>query len=116
MNYFKQLLKALQDIGVTIIMHEKKQNEILDKLADEIMTFKTASYITSGSMEWQTVISNNLVEDSRDEWVMIDRKKAVEIVTINGKAEKTITHTRKASLTKEEKAHLKEYGIVLIVK
>jgi hypothetical protein len=47
---------------------------------------------------------------------MIDRKKAVEIVTINGKAEKTITHTRKASLTKEEKAHLKEYGIVLIVK
>ena len=46
---------------------------------------------------------------------MIKKDKAVKIVTINGKAERAETFTREASLSKEEKAHYKKYGIVLII-
>jgi hypothetical protein len=117
MNYFKQLLKALQDIAGAIIMNNKKQNEILERLADkyESLFSTTSGCITVSSMDWQNVISSNLVEDSRDTGVMIDRKKAVKIVTINGKAEKTETYTRETKLTQKEIQHHNKYGIVLIV-
>lgn len=117
MQYFKELLTALRDIATSITNTNKKQNEILEKLVEKYdnISVWTSWCITIGSMEWQNVISSNLVEDSRDIGVMIDRKKAVKIIAINGKAEKTETFTREASLSKEEKAHYKKHGIVLIV-
>lgn len=117
MSYLKQLLKALQDIATNLKANQELEKKLHEHLFDTTwrLTVSSAGYISTGSKEWETVISSNLVEDSRDTGVMMDRKKAVKIVTINGKAEKTETFTREASLSKEEKTHYKKYGIVLIV-
>lgn len=116
-KYFNDLLTYIKAITETFYDNSKRQNQILEKLTDKVnkLTLCTDWCITIGSMEWNNVISSNLVEDCRDEWVMIDKKKAIKIVTVNWKAEKEETFTRQSSLTKEEKEHYKKYGIVLII-
>ena len=112
MQYFKDLLKALQDIATNLKANQDPENKLhnLHYTTGQILIDSWASY-----MSQIDIIKNSLVEDSRDTGVMIDRKKAVKIVTINWKAERTETFTREASLSKDEKAHYKKHGIVLIV-
>lgn len=118
-KYFYDLLSTLKSIAEWFADNTKKQNEILLKLSDKLVTLSDGVLSVNWSYAWEhgiTSLKNNFVEDSRDEWVMIDRSKAIKIITINGKAEKNETFTRLSSLTKEEKEHYKKYGIVLIIK
>lgn len=114
-QYFINLLKALQDIANNFANSYKKQNEILEKLTDKTHDLWNATFTSSWTISFHDVIDANLVEDSRDTWVMIKKEKAVKIVTINWKAERTETFTRESSLTKWEKEHYKKYWIVLII-
>lgn len=114
-KYFTNLLLCLQSIAKGFADNTNKQNEILEKLSSKTNDLWTAVYTSSWTISWCDVIGDNLVEDSRDTWVMIDRKKAVKIVTIDWKAEKVETFTRQSSLTKEEKEHYKKYWIVLVI-
>lgn len=115
MNYFKQFLTALQDIARANLANNNALNAILEKLNSRTNDLWNATYSSSWTLSWYDAIEDKFIEDSRDTWVMIDKKKAVKIVTINWKAEKTESFTRESSLTKEEKTHYKKHGIVLII-
>lgn len=115
MKFLLKLLQAVENISVQLKENNKAQKELIETMNNKINWLSDEVWTVNGELSWASIITSNLVEDSRDEWVMIDKEKAIKIVSINWKAERTETFTRLASLTKEERKHYDTYWIVLIL-
>jgi hypothetical protein len=115
MKFLSTLLHVIENISVQLKENNKTQKEILDSMNLKIADLNSLIYSWAwGTIWWSNIISDNFIEDSRDKWVMIKKEKAIKIIFIDYKWERTEKYTRFESLTKSEKEYYEKWWVILI--